>query len=65
MVDLGLAKYYLVKPDEQEDEDAEVKIIKSKTTVSLADRTQHIQCKDGKSMVGTPRYASINCHLGL
>ena len=33
LVDLGLAKYYLIKKDEEEDEEAEIKQIKTKTTV--------------------------------
>ena len=49
LVDYGLAKYYMVKGANDKG----------------SDRTEHVQCKDGKIITGTPRYASINTHWGL
>ena len=68
IVDFGIAKYYLVEPTAKDDEEEETQIVsagKKKTVLPLSKRTQHKALKDGQTLTGTPRYASLNNHLGL
>ena len=49
LVDFGLAKHFMKKVT---DEKERTKMV-------------HIPLSDGHSLIGTPRYASVNSHMGL